>query len=93
MTQTFFNTYTALFQHCGTLLNISSKLIHSSLDPALIASLLFIHTLFGCESVIQPRSYRIEKVSAMAKYKDLREPASVFITTETSQKAVEAAVN
>ena len=83
-------------EHRSIYLQTSSKLInigilHSSLDPALSESLLFIHALSGCDTTSRP--YGIGKVSAMAKYKDLQESATVFITPEKSQEAVEAAGN
>ena len=70
---------------------ISIGILFSSLDPVLSESLLFIHTISGCDTTSRP--YGIGKVSAMAKYKDLRESASVLITPDKGQESVEAAGN
>ena len=70
---------------------ISIGILFSSLDPVLSESLLFIHTISGCDTTSRP--YGIGKVSTMAKYKDLHESASVFITPDKGQESVEAAGN
>ena len=83
-------------EHQSIYLQTSSKLIgigilFSSLDPVLSESLLFIHAISGCDTTSRP--YGIGKVSAMAKYKDLHESASVFITPDKGQESVESAGN
>lgn len=80
---------TIFLQTSSKLINIGS--LHSSLDPGLSKSLLFIHALSGFDTTFKP--YGIGKLSAMEKYKDLQEASAVFITPEQRHEAVEAAGN
>jgi hypothetical protein len=56
---------------------INVKTLHAHLEPDLIGSLLFIHAITGCDTVLRP--YSIDKGIALTKYKQIKSHADIFL--------------
>ena len=65
---------------------INIKTLKDNLDPDLVASLLFLHAITGCDTVSRPHG--IGKVMAMGKCDQLKEHASAFVKSSQSHDEV-----
>ena len=88
----------SLKKHKPIFLQTSTKLIDVSilkkeLHPDLSHSLLFIHALSGSDTTSKPYAYGIGKLSAMGKYRSLKELSELFLVAGIEHEKVELAGN
>ena len=81
-------------KHKDIFMQTSSKLISvyalkQNLDDSLISSLLFIHSLTGCDTTSRPHG--IGKVSALAKHANLKVFAKMFMLQNKTSREIEQA--
>ena len=82
-------------KHKDIFIQASSKLMSVSalkqnLDDSLVSSLLFIHSLTGCDTTSRPHC--IGKVSALAKHANLKEFAKMFMLQNKTSREIEQAL-
>jgi hypothetical protein len=66
---------------------IDISIMKKKLDNDLSKSLLFIHALSGCDTTSKP--YGLAKMSAMGKYRDLKEFAELFMAMNINHEEIE----
>ena len=65
---------------------ICIKTLQAGLDPRLVESLAFLHSISGCDTTSRP--YGIGKGTVLSKYADLHEFSHVFASPSSSQEQI-----